>query len=46
MLLLLDINGLLCRKMPKNSQSHIKLNSYDVDIRPGCHDFLNFCYDN
>lgn len=47
-LLLLDINGLLCCKMPKISHCGnleiLNLNSYNVIMRPGCREFLEFCY--
>ena len=50
-LLLLDINGLLCCKVPKgqknkkyNKDDILKLNSYKVIIRPHCREFLEYCY--
>lgn len=49
-LLLLDINGLLCCKVPKNqiikNQEFIKLSTYNVIVRPGCRKFLKSCYLN
>jgi hypothetical protein len=50
-LLLLDINGLLCCKIPKDQKPKkyaksdiLKLNSYKVIIRPYCREFLESCY--
>lgn len=46
-LLILDINGLLCRKINTKEQIEgevIELPSYKVQLRPGCHEFLDFCY--
>src|SRR5579864_8673580 len=52
-LLLLDINGVLCRKIEKNhtadgnsngSPSVLRLGSYDVELRPGARDFLTNAY--
>ena len=48
-LIVLDINGLLVYKsFTKNNQNTslntIKLNSYNVDIRPHYKEFLEFCY--
>lgn len=49
-LLLLDINGLLCCKKPKDwcsvNLEVIELNSYKVVKRPGYSEFLDFCYSN
>lgn len=51
-LLLLDINGLFCYKIPKNkavesvSLEIIELNSYKVIMRPGYREFFDFCYDH
>ena len=49
--LLLDINGLLCCKVPKGQKYKnydksdiLKLNSYKVIIRPYCREFLEKCY--
>jgi len=51
LLLLLDINGLLCCKVPKGQDIKkyaksdiLKLNSYKVIIRPHCREFLESCY--
>jgi hypothetical protein len=41
-LLLLDINGLLCCKVPKGQGLSIK--SYDVILRPYYKEFLDWCY--
>ena len=41
-LLLLDINGLLCCKVPKGQGLPIK--SYDVLLRPYYKEFLDWCY--
>jgi hypothetical protein len=44
-MILLDINGVLCCKVPKNSDKYdFELNSYKVIVRPGCSEFLDFCY--
>lgn len=47
-LLVLDINGLLCRKVKKYSEEHIQvdlqLQSYGVKLRPGYRKFLTRCY--
>jgi hypothetical protein len=50
-LLVLDINGVLCCKMPKNSiiseqLELLELKRYTVIMRPGYREFLDFCYDN
>ena len=47
-LLLLDINGILCCKKTKNfiSKDMLELKSYKVQTRPGCSEFLDFCYNN
>lgn len=49
-LLILDINGLLCCKMPKsypNTELEIlELKSYKVLMRPGYREFLDLCYNN
>lgn len=47
-LLILDINGLLCCKISKNSTNLevLKLGFYDVILRPYCREFLDYCFDN
>lgn len=50
-LLLLDINGLLCCKLSKQDEINenleiLELSTYKVAMRPGCHEFLEFCYHN
>lgn len=50
-LLILDINGVLCCKVNKNSNINlqmqtINLNNYTVILRPGCREFLEYCYKN
>jgi len=44
MLLVLDINGVLCCKVP--SGGNIKLRSYEVKFRPYVKEFLNYAYKN
>lgn len=51
-LLILDINGILCKKVPKQPQDkdidlnyeHIDLPYYNVYLRKGVRKFLNWCY--
>lgn len=47
-LLVLDVNGLLVARMPKNykGSTEIKLKSCKVKIRPHCLEFLNWCFLN
>lgn len=50
-LIVLDINGLLCKKINKDivynkNLTCIPLNSYNVILRPYYKEFLNFCYTN
>lgn len=48
MLLILDINGVLCCKVnksePPSNLERIELYSYDVLLRPGYREFLDFCF--
>jgi len=46
-LLILDLNGVLCRKTKTDQLSNdnvIKLSNYNVVLRPGLYEFLNVCY--
>ena len=47
-LLVLDINGVLCRKVPKDYKgpTDLDLSGYKVILRPGCREFLEKCYQN
>lgn len=44
-LVILDINGLLCRKTTEGKVD-LSLGRYGVVIRPGAREFLEFCYQN
>lgn len=44
MLLVLDINGVLCCKV--KTGGNIKLNAYEVKFRPHVKEFLDYVYDN
>lgn len=50
-LLILDINGVLCCKVSKDSKigdalELLVLNAYTIIMRPGYREFLDFCYKN
>lgn len=46
-LAIFDINGLICRKVPKDEPGPVdlELKSYNVILRPGCSQFLADCYE-
>lgn len=44
-LVILDINGLLCRKTTEG-KADLSLGRYGVVVRPGAREFLEFCYQN